>query len=63
MEQEIIKQAIKMRELQREYFRTRDHSTLKAARGAEVYLDKMLHDYVNMIPTELKIDTHPRLFP
>lgn len=62
MEQEIIKQAIKMRELQREYFRNRDHGILKATRAAEVYLDKMLHDYVNMIPPEVQIDNHPRLF-
>lgn len=63
MERELIKQAIKMRELQREYFRNRDHRTLKAARAAEVYFDKMIHDYVNMIPSEAEINYQPRLFP
>lgn len=52
MEKEIIMQTIKVRKLQRDYFHYRDRDILKAAKSAEVALDKMLHDYVQMIPGE-----------
>lgn len=61
--EEIIKQAIKVRELQREYFHGRDIHILRACKAAEATLDKMLYDYTNLVgPEGHKVDIHPKLF-
>jgi len=63
MEDQIIKQTILVRELQKEYFSTRNVNVLRASKKEEKVLDKMLDDYQGFEENTFKEeDFHPRLF-
>ncbi len=63
MEKMIIAQIIKVRELQRSYFKTRDAKVLKESKEAERVLDNMLIAYSDdtKLPEVMNVN-HPTLF-
>lgn len=63
MEQQIIKQTIEVRKLQKEYFRTRDKDVLRMSKNAEILLDKLLGIWLNEKPEKEQNEiNYPTLF-
>lgn len=63
MEQQIIKQTIEVRKLQKEYFRTRDKDVLRMSKNAEILLDKLLCIWLNEKPEKVQNEiNYPTLF-